>query len=202
MNRRYVLSIYILVAVCLVLAFATGFMVSDLVRYRTGDFPLFLEAYNLIQTHGYNELPEDPAVEYGMIRGLIEAYGDPFTSFVEPARHELESNNLHGSFGGIGVRMVREEDGTLLLYPFPDGPAAEAGAVTNTATAIIAQVKHAVFRICEYVFIVVLLLGYQPDGCWLRYLFDFLPRDAPVADLGKARIDRGQRDRRRCGLPR
>jgi carboxyl-terminal processing protease len=127
MNRRNVISLYVLVGITLVLAFATGFVINDYIRLRAGDFPVFNQAYDLIIDHGYSDVPADPAIEYGMIRGMIEAYGDPFTSFVEPARAELDSNNLHGSFGGIGVRTVRESDGSILLYPFPEGPAAIAG---------------------------------------------------------------------------
>ncbi|HJS30117.1 MAG TPA: S41 family peptidase [Anaerolineales bacterium] len=129
MSRKYLITLYFLGLVCLVLAFATGFLVNDLVGARSGDFPLFLQAYEIIKNHGFSELPEPPSIEYGMIRGMIEAYGDPHTSFLEPVQHELETNDLQGSFGGIGVRLVTEESGILLLYPFRDGPAALAGVL-------------------------------------------------------------------------
>jgi carboxyl-terminal processing protease len=129
MSKKYLFSLYFLGLICLVLAFATGFMVNDLVGVRSGDFPLFLQAYEIIKNHGFNALPETSAIEYGMIHGMIEAYGDPYTSFVEPVQHELETNDLQGSFGGIGVRMVMEEAGVLLLYPVRDGPAALAGVL-------------------------------------------------------------------------
>jgi hypothetical protein len=129
MSKRYLISLYLLGFICLVLAFATGFMVNDLVGVRSGDFPLLVQAYEIIKTHGFSELPDSPAVEYGMIRGMIDAYGDPYTSFLEPVQHELETNNLQGSFGGIGVRLVMEESGILLLYPFQDSPAALAGVL-------------------------------------------------------------------------
>jgi carboxyl-terminal processing protease len=58
---------------------------------------------------------------------MIEAYGDPFTSFSEPAQHELQSDSLQGSFGGIGVSFELDTEGRVRLYPFPDGPAAGAG---------------------------------------------------------------------------
>ena len=51
---------------------------------------------------GILNLPANPALEYGMIRGMISAYGDPYTSFTAPAQHELETNMLQGIFGGIG----------------------------------------------------------------------------------------------------
>jgi carboxyl-terminal processing protease len=62
-----------------------------------------------------------------MARGMTEAYGDPYTRFVEPPQHELETNSLQGKFGGIGVRLGTDSTGNYVLYPFPDGPALLAG---------------------------------------------------------------------------
>jgi carboxyl-terminal processing protease len=73
------------------------------------------------------EIPSGPAMEYGMIRGMLQAYQDPYTLFVEPAQHELESDALQGSFGGIGVNLVVDDNGYLVLFPFPEGPAKAAG---------------------------------------------------------------------------
>ena len=72
-------------------------------------------------------MPASPALEYGMIRGMVQAYGEPHTVFLEPVQTELESNSLAGKFGGIGVRMGRDAQGYPVLYPFPDGPAIKAG---------------------------------------------------------------------------
>jgi carboxyl-terminal processing protease len=127
MSKKYLLSIYALVGIALILAFVTGFVIHDVVDLHAGGFPIFDQAYAIIKDQGYSELPPNPAIEYGMIRGLVNAYGDPFTSFIEPAQHELENDELQGSFGGVGVRLVRTDDGSFLLYPIPDGPAAAAG---------------------------------------------------------------------------
>ncbi len=62
-----------------------------------------------------------------MIKGMIQAYDDPYTIFVEPVQHELESENLQGSFGGIGVKPARNQSGELILFPFPGSPASRAG---------------------------------------------------------------------------
>jgi carboxyl-terminal processing protease len=62
-----------------------------------------------------------------MIYGMVNAYGDPFTNFVEPVQHELTSDSLEGSYGGIGAKMGFDADGYVVLYPFPDSPASRAG---------------------------------------------------------------------------
>jgi carboxyl-terminal processing protease len=117
-----------LVAVfCLAAAFIAGYFTHDYLHPRIPDFKILTQAYEILSTHGIKDLPPTPALEYGMIRGMVEAYNDPYTVFVEPPEHELESNTLQGSFGGIGVRIDNDAQGNILLYPFPGGPAAQAG---------------------------------------------------------------------------
>lgn len=91
------------------------------------DFPLLQQAYILLRDHGLAPLPDSPKLEYGMIRGMLQAYDDPYTIFVEPVQTELEQNVLHGSYGGIGVRMDKDAGGNYVIYPFPDSPALAAG---------------------------------------------------------------------------
>lgn len=104
--------------------FAKSFSGDDLQKMAT-----LKQAYQILQSHGWKPLPEDPAIEFGMIRGMLQAYDDPYTIFVEPVEHELQSNTLQGSFGGIGVRLNRDSDGNLVLFPFPGSPAEQAGVV-------------------------------------------------------------------------
>ncbi len=122
---------YFLLTQAVLLALITGFGASYYWRWRvyteSQAFPILAEAFQILSDHALTPLPEDRTLEYGMIRGMLQAYGDPYTVFVEPAQHELESDELQGSFGGIGVRIGRDQDGNPILYPFPDGPASEAG---------------------------------------------------------------------------
>ena len=62
-----------------------------------------------------------------MIRGMLESYGDPHTTFSEPPQAELQANQLEGKFGGIGIRVEKDQAGVVLIYPLPNSPALEAG---------------------------------------------------------------------------
>ncbi len=90
-------------------------------------YPLLDQASQILNEYGYNPLPTPPALEYGMIRGMLQAYGDPYTSFIEPVQHELASENLQGSFGGIGAALGRDAEGFPVVFPFQESPAAQAG---------------------------------------------------------------------------
>lgn len=91
------------------------------------DFPLLQQAHSILSNHAYSDLPDKSPLQYGMIRGMLQAYGDPFTTFLEPVQSELESHSLQGHFGGIGVRFGNDQEGYIVLFPFPEGPAEQAG---------------------------------------------------------------------------
>ena len=108
-------------------SFSLGFFTRELVVERLGDFSLLNQAYALFQEHAYGVIPENTKLQYGMIRGLLQAYGDPFSSFIEPAQAKLQTNQLEGKFGGIGVRLDKDDSNHILLYPLPNSPAEKAG---------------------------------------------------------------------------
>jgi carboxyl-terminal processing protease len=112
--------------------FLGGFVTRDYLQ-KTGriqsGFPIFEQAHSILTNHAYSDLPENKQLQYGMIRGMIQAYGDPFTSFLEPVQSQLESHSLQGHFGGIGVRLGQDAEGFIVLFPFPDGPASQAGVI-------------------------------------------------------------------------
>jgi len=128
MKYKRVLFFYIIFFIGAALSFGFGYMthlIQDI--SKPSDFPILEEAFEILENHAYNELPETPALEYGMIRGMVDAYADPYTLFVEPAQHELYSDQLAGSYGGIGSNLEYDPDGNVVLHPFPEGPAADAG---------------------------------------------------------------------------
>ena len=116
-----------LVGIFTTLGFAGGYLAREQWDFSRDNFPIFAQAYNIVRDHGLKPLPPGSTIEYGMIRGMLQSYDDPYSIFVEPAQHELESNALQGSFGGIGVRLSRDSDGSVILYPYLESPAARAG---------------------------------------------------------------------------
>ena len=112
---------------CLIGAFLAGYLIrGENFNFQDRQLPVLNQAHNLLQKHGLIEVPDDRTLEYGMIRGMLQAYADPYSILVEPAQHELEMNNLQGDFGGIGVDLEKDADGKVFLFPFPDSPAEKA----------------------------------------------------------------------------
>jgi len=130
MTFRKTFLITFLLVILLISTFLGGFFLREMLQSQNqiaNSFPVFSEAYDLLDKHGLKPLPTAPAVEYGMIRGMLQAYDEPHTSFLEPAQTELETNSLSGKFGGIGTEIGVDPDGFRIFYPFADGPAAKAG---------------------------------------------------------------------------
>ncbi len=136
-NRRLPSAVMLLLFVILQfmivgVAFLGGYVYSE---WQTGNpligprFPIVSEAFKLLKDNAYFELPNDKALEYGMIKGMLQAYNEPYTVFVEPPQHELQSQQLQGKYGGIGVRTERDEQNNVYLYPVKDSPAAKAGVI-------------------------------------------------------------------------
>jgi carboxyl-terminal processing protease len=123
-RRSYILTLSI-VLLCTI-AFLSGYFIRDRIS-ADSNFPVLMQAYRILKAHGLTPIPSPPTIEYGMIRGMLQSYNDPYTIFVPPAQHELESNTLQGNFGGIGARLSSDNQGNILLYPLPGSPALKAG---------------------------------------------------------------------------
>ena len=68
------------------------------------------------------------AFDEAAIRGLIQAIGDPHTNYVPPEVFQIENQDLHGSFEGIGANVQMRPDGRLVIVtPVEGGPAERAG---------------------------------------------------------------------------
>jgi carboxyl-terminal processing protease len=134
--RRYGQSILLgaFLGVGLAVIFAAGFVFRGVVDTQRGlpmvssaEYPLLHEVQALLDQRYLREQPSEKERDYAAIRGVLSDLGDSHTIFVDPPVAQSESDVLAGTYGGIGVQIQRSEKGELVLYPFPDSPAAAAG---------------------------------------------------------------------------
>jgi len=111
----------------IITAMAVGYFGHSFLARRMGEYGLVDQARQIMVENAIFELPSEEKLQHGMINGMLETLNDPYTFFVEPAAHEVQSNELAGSFGGIGVRLEQDTEMNWRLYPFPDSPALEVG---------------------------------------------------------------------------
>jgi len=92
------------------------------------EFEVFWEAWAFVEERFYGELPSQQDRIYGAVRGMVNAYGDENTAFIEPERAAIFREDVSGSFEGIGAAVRMDELGRLVIAePFAGRPAAEAG---------------------------------------------------------------------------
>lgn len=126
-QRKWRWLLGLLQVVIVILAAAIGYLGHDLLSRKTDNLGLLQQAQEILLKNTILEIPDPPALEYGMIQGMISALNDPHTFFVTPAAHEVASDQLAGSYGGIGVRLERDTAGEWRLYPLPESQALAAG---------------------------------------------------------------------------
>lgn len=143
MKKSTALVIFGIIQVVFILvAFGSGYVVRAAAELEPGrlpilpaqtpdNYPLLAEVRGLLSASFIGPMPDDQTLEYGAVRGLVNAVGDPYTVFVEPQHHELESHSLSGEFGGVGMTISAEPDGTFVLEPLRDSPAALGGVQTG-----------------------------------------------------------------------
>lgn len=128
-NKRSLLPT-LLVVVLIVLSFGAGFGYSQLLTSASPELPAEFntlgEVWELLSDDYVNKDALDPEeLSRGAIEGMLEALGDPYTSYLES--YQVASSNLEGSFEGIGA-FVSMEDGELtVVSPIAGGPAERQG---------------------------------------------------------------------------
>ncbi|MEM6282620.1 MAG: S41 family peptidase [Chloroflexota bacterium] len=122
--------------ISLSLSFALGFLTRELVGISAfasplsdhgQGYPLLDEVQSLVDTVYLRDQPGFEDRQYGAIRGMLQTLDDRYTFFVDPPVAQSESDVLAGTYGGIGVQIQRSEDGQLIMFPFENSPALEAG---------------------------------------------------------------------------
>lgn len=94
---------------------------------QTVDFGLFWEVWNLMDTM-YLERPVDhQKMLYGAISGMVNALGDPYTSFLPPDINKAMTDALNGSYQGIGAELSLKDSQLIIVSPLDGSPAKTAG---------------------------------------------------------------------------
>jgi carboxyl-terminal processing protease len=64
---------------------------------------------------------------WGAIKGLVEAYGDPYTVFMPPTEAKMFEEDISGNFSGVGMEVGEKEGIITVITPLKNTPADKAG---------------------------------------------------------------------------
>ena len=96
------------------------------------DFTDFWKAWNALEanyiiTHASSTLPTTKEKLFGAIEGLAASYGDPYTVFFPPKEAKEFSDNISGSFAGVGMEIDVKDNVLTVIAPLKGTPAEAAG---------------------------------------------------------------------------
>lgn len=93
------------------------------------DFKLFWDTWDLLSRTYIDKKALDPEkLFYGAISGMVSAVGDPYTVFLPPEQQKSTTEELNGSFEGVGIQLGFNKDKRLVVVAPLDGtPAQKAG---------------------------------------------------------------------------
>ncbi len=64
---------------------------------------------------------------YGAIKGMVDAEGDPYTTFFTPSEATSFESEIKGSFEGVGMEVGKKDNVITVIAPLPGSPAEKAG---------------------------------------------------------------------------
>lgn len=102
-------------------------------------FPTFWEAWDQLHKNFIGTI-DDQKLFYGAVEGMVQAAGDPYTAFADPADTKSFEESLEGSFSGIGVEIGVRNNLVSVIAPLEGSPAKQAGL--REEDVIIAVDKH------------------------------------------------------------
>ena len=91
-------------------------------------FAPFWQSWNLIHDEYVDQPVNDETLMQGAIRGMLEALGDPHSSYLDPNQYERSNATLNGDeYEGIGAWVDVKGEFLTIISPMPGSPAEKAG---------------------------------------------------------------------------
>lgn len=92
------------------------------------DFSLFWKVWDLVkEKHVDRQKLDAQEMVYGAINGMLRATDDPYSSFFDPEESKTFSDDIGGSFEGIGAELGIKDGILTVIAPLDNSPAQKAG---------------------------------------------------------------------------
>lgn len=108
--------------VAFLLASAAGFIL--LTNYN--NLGNLFKVISLVRTQYLYNVTAGEMVE-GAIRGMVESLDDPYSAYLDPETYKKLNEQIHGSFGGLGILVGLEDEYLTVVRPYEGTPAYKAG---------------------------------------------------------------------------
>lgn len=94
------------------------------------DLQLLQQVVNQVRAKYVDDLNEGEAID-AAIRGMLDTL-DPYTEFLEKKQNdEMKMMQIQGRYGGLGIKITKQENALVVVALFDDTPAYNAGLQTG-----------------------------------------------------------------------
>jgi len=100
------------------------------------DYSSVNEVYQVLKSKYDGKLDEQTLLN-GMKKGMVEAAGDPYTTFFDTEGAKAFNEQLNGSFSGIGAELGKQGSDVIIISPINGFPAEKAGLKSKDIIASI-----------------------------------------------------------------
>lgn len=90
------------------------------------DYSSVNEVYQALKRK-YDGKLDEQALIAGMKKGMVDAVGDPYTTYMDPETAKSFGEQLSGSFSGIGAELSKQGTDITVIAPIAGFPAEKAG---------------------------------------------------------------------------
>lgn len=128
--------IFLIVITCIVSllmgsVISSNFTPKTQTNYDDGLIAKLIKHYEDIKNNYYEEV-DDEILLNGAIEGMINALDDPYSSFIDESDSENFNISLEGSYSGIGIEIINNDDNNIQIVGIiSNSPAEKAGLQVN-----------------------------------------------------------------------
>lgn len=116
-------------AACVLLPLGTFTPVTakaDTSTLTTGESTL-LQVFDLFRDQHWSKIDEDKLL-VGAVEGMLTVMDDPYTEYFTSDEYQQFVNTINQSYAGVGIGLLRKDDGSFVVNEvFPSTPAEAAG---------------------------------------------------------------------------
>lgn len=108
----------------------------------TADLDDFWRVWNVmsvrfVETHASSTIPSSQERLWGAIEGMVDSFGDPYTTFMRPEDAKTFAEDISGNFGGVGMEIGMRDSVLTVIAPLKNTPAERAGIRTGDQIILI-----------------------------------------------------------------
>ena len=126
--------------------FAYTSLLGDSTTVENSDLDSYLSKLKSVIEKNYlwKEKIDDKKLKDGAIEGYVEGLGDKYTEYIPKSEMKEFTENIQGSFVGIGVYMIADDDSgrVIVYYPIPESPAEKVGIKSGDAIISVDGVEY------------------------------------------------------------